>query len=128
MTLIEILVAVIVLLAGILIGGAGGQALIRKSLNNIVGNVPDSVISASMTAAAAASTTATTATSILTNHMTELQAAINKQGDTLKGLVEGQIEMRATLKGFQSMCEVRHSALEKEMTRRQAEIDRLRGM
>ncbi len=118
MTIETMLIGIIVLLAGVVIGGAGGQALIRRTLGN-TGQSDNGVV----TATAATASAAATAAASLNNHVSHLEEAIAKQWDALNDIRQQQTEIATAFKQFPETCKLRHEAIDHEQQRMQAEID-----
>ncbi len=122
MTTEQILGAIIILLVGLVIGGAGGQALVRRAIGGSAGQL-DTATSAATSAAAAAATAAES----LNRHVTRLQTSVDKQWDTLNEIQRQQMKLTTAFEQFPEKCALKHEAIAHDQSRMQAEIDGLRA-
>ncbi len=124
----EIFWPIVGALVGIIIGGAGGQALVRRAVGNVIAQPDNSAVAASSAAATAASTAATAVTS-LTQHVGRLQESVDKQWDTLDKIREEQTKMSTAFAQFREsypeLCKLKHDSIDREQNRMQTEIDQL---
>ncbi len=126
MTIEQILIGIIVLLVGIIIGGTGGQALVKRTMGN-VGQSDNTAATAASAAATAAASAAATAAASLDRHVAKLDVSVGKQWDLLNEIRQQQTKMAATLEQFPEMCKLKHEQVDREQTRIQTEIDALRA-
>ncbi len=93
---------IIIALVGIIIGGTGGAALIRKVTNAALPN------SDSQSSAAAASAAAVSASATLLSHIKALE-------DQLASNTQRLMEMEQTFNRFLGACPERHTAIERRL-------------
>lgn len=123
----QILIYVIVALFGVILGGAGGQAIVRRAVGNVSnGNGHSGDVAAAATAATAAASAAATAAAALNGHVASLQHAVENQSALLTDIALKQTHLATVFEQFPTTCKLRHDNIEKEQGRMQAEIDTLR--
>ncbi len=121
MTVEQILITIIVLLVGLIVGGAGGTALIRRATGRTIS--PEDTTAATTAAAAATAAAASSAAVALNGQVARLQESVDKQWDTLNNIREQQTHLATAFEQFPEMCKLKHEAIDRDQTRMQAEID-----
>lgn len=96
---------IIIALVGIIIGGTGGAALIRKVTNAAL---PNSDSQSSASAASAAAAAAVSASATLLSHIKALE-------DQLASNTQRLMEMEQTFNRFLGACPERHTAIERRL-------------
>lgn len=133
MSVEQILLGVILVLVGVVAGGAGGQALIKKVVSNgvLTQRGQDTITFTTSTAIAATATAAAAAaaanTKILTQHIEVTRAFIERNGETLSKIQSEQVRMTAVLEGFSKLCAANHATIDKELLHLQSDINRTKG-
>ncbi len=118
MTSESILIGIIVLLFGVVIGGTGGQALIRRAIGTN-GSVDKEVA----VAASAAASAAATAAASLNQHVERIQESVDKQWDTLDEIGKQQTRLATAFEQFPEVCKLKHEGVDRELKQMQSEID-----
>ena len=122
MSLTDILLGIIILLTGILIGGAGGQALVQRVMKSN-GMVNYDTATASISAVTSATSTAAASVLSISDHIADLQTILNKHTDSLNEINVKQVQISSAFEGFCKVCELKHATIEQDRIRMQAELD-----
>ena len=129
MSLDQFLIDLVLVLVGLLLGGAGGQAIIKRAVGSGGADNSSAIIAANAASAAAlaAANTAAASNLVLTNHIASLQNTLDDHGKTLVNIEKEQTRLAQALEGYCEVCRTKHEAIDQRESQIQKEIDGLRS-